>query len=90
MNVIKKGILNGVVFNSTDFNFLITDLTVGDLALAINTTGGLAIGRYRQVFQKINEGHYKRVPYQLKLTTCNVRMGDGKLFVSANYVLCQE
>lgn len=90
MNVIKKGILNGVVVNSTDFNFLVTDLEIGDLKLAINTTGGLDIGRYRQAFQKISEGHYKRIPFQLKLTTSNVRMGDGKMFISANYVLCQE
>lgn len=89
MDVVSKGILNGVC-GDTDFGFLVTDIVIGDLPVCINCAGGLAIGRYRKAYQKVNEHHIRAIPYQIKITMANVRLVDGRLFISANYVLCEE
>ena len=88
MNVIGKGILNGKCCD-TDFGMLDTDIMIGDVMVSINTCGGINIGDYRQVYDRISSHHFKRTNYYIKLTKANIRLVNGVIFVSANYVLCE-
>lgn len=88
MNVVRRGILSGNIVGSTsygDFKFFISDFE-----FLVNTTGGLKVGTYLPMYFKVSEGSYKRVPYQIKLTKANIRLCDGIVWITANYVLCQE